>query len=355
MKHTILALIAFASCTNTFAQNNVGIGTTTPASSAVLDITSTTKGLLIPRMTTANRLAIASPAKGLMVFDNTTGTFWFYNGAAWVQVAEGGTFTLPYAGQDASGTSLQVTNTLAAGTAIAGKVSGSGANNIAVYGETISGSAIKGYSSNAGSVAVFASSLSGTGVKAYSFTGTALEVIGNVKISGGNTNPSEGAILTSDASGNAIWKNLKVGFTAKAGGNQNVNDGGIVVMAVNETYDAGNDFNSAGAAADPNTFITPVNGFYHFSARGYLTVTSSVDNIKYAAITIFLNGAEYTRESSNQPYNSSSNSEYELSIDEDIHLAAGDKITIKISQLNFGGSIAVLNNKTFCGHLIYAD
>lgn len=47
------------------AQSGVGIGTTTPNASAALDVTSTTKGLLIPRMTTAQRTAIASPAAGL--------------------------------------------------------------------------------------------------------------------------------------------------------------------------------------------------------------------------------------------------------------------------------------------------
>lgn len=74
------------------AQNgSVGIGTTTPHSSAVLDVQSTDKGMLIPRMTTAQRNLIASPATGLMVFDNTTGSFWFYNGSAWTELVGNGT------------------------------------------------------------------------------------------------------------------------------------------------------------------------------------------------------------------------------------------------------------------------
>ncbi len=52
-----------------------------PAASAMLDISSTTSGLLIPRMITAQRTAIAAPATGLKVYDTTTGTFWYYNGA----------------------------------------------------------------------------------------------------------------------------------------------------------------------------------------------------------------------------------------------------------------------------------
>jgi len=50
----------------------VGIGTTNPNSSALLDITSTTKGLLMPRMTTAQRNAIVSPAEGLLIYNTTT-------------------------------------------------------------------------------------------------------------------------------------------------------------------------------------------------------------------------------------------------------------------------------------------
>ena len=65
-----------------FAQ--VGIGTTSPDASAVLDMTSTTQGVLIPRMTTAQRGAIATPAIGLQVYDTDTSSIWSYNGASWV-------------------------------------------------------------------------------------------------------------------------------------------------------------------------------------------------------------------------------------------------------------------------------
>ncbi len=70
-----------------FAQ--VGIGTATPNTSAQLDVTSTNKGLLMPRMTTAQRTAIASPANGLIVFDITTNSFWYYNGTAWAVLSAG--------------------------------------------------------------------------------------------------------------------------------------------------------------------------------------------------------------------------------------------------------------------------
>ena len=71
------------------AQQNVGIGTTTPAASAQLDINSTTKGLLIPRLTSAQRIAIASPANGLQVYDTDSNSFWYYKGTTWVEITTG--------------------------------------------------------------------------------------------------------------------------------------------------------------------------------------------------------------------------------------------------------------------------
>jgi len=74
----------------TAVAQSVGIGTNTPASSAMLHINSTTKGLLIPRLTSAQRSAIASPVAGLQVYDTNTNGFWYYNGSAWFQMGAGG-------------------------------------------------------------------------------------------------------------------------------------------------------------------------------------------------------------------------------------------------------------------------
>lgn len=70
---------------------SIGIGTNTPNASAQLDITSTNKGILIPRMTAAQRAAIVSPASGLMVYETTSNSLWVYNGTVWVQYGSGGT------------------------------------------------------------------------------------------------------------------------------------------------------------------------------------------------------------------------------------------------------------------------
>jgi hypothetical protein len=77
-------LVSIALITISFATTaQVGIGTASPEATAVLEVVSTDKGLLMPRMTTTQRAAINSPATGLMVFDTTTNSFWYYDGTIW--------------------------------------------------------------------------------------------------------------------------------------------------------------------------------------------------------------------------------------------------------------------------------
>lgn len=88
--YTIASLGLF-SAFNINAQNNVGIGTSLPDESAMLEVQSTTQGILVPRMTETQRLlikganGIAPPATGLLVYqmDGTPG-FYYYNGLNWV-------------------------------------------------------------------------------------------------------------------------------------------------------------------------------------------------------------------------------------------------------------------------------
>jgi len=73
----LFILLAFTTCLSVHAQ--VGIGTTTPDASSQLEIVSTGKGLLIPRMTAAQLGGIASPATGLLVYQTDGVTGFYYN------------------------------------------------------------------------------------------------------------------------------------------------------------------------------------------------------------------------------------------------------------------------------------
>lgn len=83
--------ILFLASSSTLAQNNVGIGTTTPDQSAILDVESTSKGMLIPRLNTLQRLGIASPAQGLLVYDTDIDCFFYFSGTsnAWQNLCSG--------------------------------------------------------------------------------------------------------------------------------------------------------------------------------------------------------------------------------------------------------------------------
>jgi len=68
---------------------NVGIGTPTPDASSILELNSDDKGFLIPRMSAADRMAIVSPATGLMVYDIDDNSFWYYDGSNWTSFTSG--------------------------------------------------------------------------------------------------------------------------------------------------------------------------------------------------------------------------------------------------------------------------
>ncbi len=94
MKATILSLVFIVFGFTAYAQ--IGIGTTNPAATAALDIESTTKGLLFPRLTQTQRNAITNPALGLMIFCTNCaaqGEPQFYNGTSWVNMIGGAAST----------------------------------------------------------------------------------------------------------------------------------------------------------------------------------------------------------------------------------------------------------------------
>jgi hypothetical protein len=110
----------------------VGISETsiTPSPSAILELRSSVRGLLTPRMTTAERNAVASPATGLLIFNTTTNEFNVYNGSAWVSyfsfasVTSGG---VPYFN---SSSSMASSSVLAANAVVIGGGAGAAPSTI---------------------------------------------------------------------------------------------------------------------------------------------------------------------------------------------------------------------------------
>lgn len=89
MKQKILLFLALLLSTVAFAQ--VGIGTTQPHASSILELKSTTHGFLPPRMSTAERNSINDgvPSQGLVIFNTTENCMQWYNGSSWYNACDG--------------------------------------------------------------------------------------------------------------------------------------------------------------------------------------------------------------------------------------------------------------------------
>jgi hypothetical protein len=85
----ILTFLLFCQLNFVYAQNAaINSDGSAAHSSAILDVKATDKGVLVPRMTQAQRNAIATPATGLLIYQtDATAGFYYYNGSAWTAVS----------------------------------------------------------------------------------------------------------------------------------------------------------------------------------------------------------------------------------------------------------------------------
>lgn len=500
MKNLLLIILSFVLITRlSFAQ--VAINTTGSSAdpSAILDISSTTKGLLIPRMTTAQRTAIPTPALGLLVYDINTNSNWFYNGT-WTNMASSGGFSLPYSanvnlasplfdmvnngngdifyitnlgsgvglnsttvgGHSVSanstdgygiratsannysivGLSNNAANNLAAirgfnigggagihGSAVAdngiiGTTSAygragvrgestsqnglgvygtsDGTNSAGVFGENTStgygvygqsatgygvkgitfsstgfagvqgtnngpaGSGVSGISNTVNTYGVSGSSTDGTALYGSSTSGYALQTNGNLKISGGNTNPANGAVLTSDATGNAVWKKTKIAFKSKDIENYPYyappSNAEWKLLFSNEQYDFQNNFESyAGGTptANSGTFIAPITGLYHFDIAIKFQ-SALLDDIEESYIILRkqqgLTITDLDKSEGNYVYGSYSDVDYVNALmSTDVILQAGDKVWVIMYHDSDLGHDASIVNAQISGHLVFVD
>jgi hypothetical protein len=369
MKKIISTFLALATAWSLFAQNSVGIGTAIPNTSAVLDISSTSKGLLTPRMSTVQRNAISTPAKGLLVYDTDLNALYHYNGNVWTAVGGSGSFSLPYSGStNQTVDAFSISNT-SAGTAISGAVSansvaaikGNSTATVGGYGVLGSSTSTTGFGiggiNETGTAVYGFSSGSGTALRGVSTNGYGLLSSGNLRLTGGNTNPSAGAVLTSvDANGNAVWKPKKIAFNAYNTQTHNIAHNTLTTLFLDaETFDYGNNFNVLTAPVDNSTFIVPVSGVYHLSARSSLSISSLTTNIYQSQIRLRVNDIDILEIRGNAPDNQGGSSEIALSLSETIHLNAGDKVKIIVIQKNQLSITGIQLNSTFNGHLVFAD
>lgn len=82
MKKILFFILLASGIYNYLPAQSIGIGTTTPNNSAVVDVSSTNKGFLFPRMSLQQRLSISNPANGLHVFNTTFHSLEFYDSSA---------------------------------------------------------------------------------------------------------------------------------------------------------------------------------------------------------------------------------------------------------------------------------
>jgi D-alanyl-D-alanine dipeptidase len=195
MKKALFILLSSCIIPSVFAQS-VGIGTSAPDASARLDINSSSQGILIPRLSSAQRVAIAHPATGLLVFqtDGARG-FCYYNGLTWINLSNdspinsegfsslyGSTTTLAGSGSPGGANGPGATASFNLPTAIATDASGNlyvadeSGNRIrkitpAAVVTTLAGSGTRGAADGTGTAASF-----------YAPGGVATDALGNIYV-----------------------------------------------------------------------------------------------------------------------------------------------------------------------------
>ena len=149
--------------------SNIGVGTTTPNASAKLEVNSTVQGFLPPRMTTAQRDAILSPAAGLTIYNTTVNCLQWWNGTSWY---DGCGNNIPAAALSTLNcVGATTTGTLTSGTTASGVITSvpyTGGNGGTYAAQAIASAGVTGLTANlaAGTLAV------GAGNLVYTITGT---------------------------------------------------------------------------------------------------------------------------------------------------------------------------------------
>jgi hypothetical protein len=318
MKQLILLITLTFFYQAAFSQG-VGINTITPDPSAALDIQSSNKGLLVPRVALTSQVdgvTIANPANALLVFNTTNNAsldpgYYYNSGTAatpsWKSLSE---LTFPFykASSPAGSAGFQIDN----------------------YNGQVNAIAIKGYAAG-----------DGTGVYAQSDNRFALQVEGRLKIFGNSQNPGLGKVLTSDQIGGATWQDVPklpaVAFRATMSDEEIIPSGpqykvnfGIVGYDLSNSY---NDLNKTPS----HSFIVPVKGIYHFDVRIYFAFGDVDSDNKSVSLHLLKtnNGVSTPLAVSRETLDSGIDQLFATpSISADLNLDAGDVVHVEVNHNN---------------------
>jgi len=167
----------------------LGVNTVTPDASAAVDITSTTQGFLLPRLTTTQMNSITSPATGLMIFNISKDSVCYYNGSTWYGLSKGvGTVTSVGSGYGLTGGPITSFGTLVADTTV-------------LESQTRAGKQFIPYKNAIGSADLGSYNLTATGLIAKSTVsaGTQGSIVGQLKLATGSN--TSGITIQGAASG----------------------------------------------------------------------------------------------------------------------------------------------------------
>jgi hypothetical protein len=292
MKQIQLLIITLIIASFSFGQVAINTNGAAPHPSAILDIYSSNKGLLIPRVylqSSVDATTIPNPAGSLLVWNSNpnmpNGVEFYYNAGSsqspnWRPLQD---LTLPFTKSTSSnGAAFTIGN----------------------YSQDPASTAIKAVGGG---------------------SGNALEVSGKLKIAGNGQAPAAGKVLTSDANGNATWEGAvafsMVGARSDAAGDFAHNTERKVPF-LTEVYDLANNYvDSYGTPA--STFTVPVTGMYHFDVQvGWLN--SSADGQYTIRLYRLRNGVQ-----SSMAANSMHDAYFvQNSISIDVMLQAGDQVYV---------------------------
>lgn len=267
MKKIIVLLSILISTISGFSQVGINSDGSNPDNSSMLDIKSTSKGVLIPRMTQTERSSITSPANGLLVYQ-TNGTigFYFYDGSSWVRLANSSETVYT------SGTGISVSNNTITNTSPDQVVTLTSGGATSVTG-TYPNFTISSTDNNSGGTVTSVSA--GTGLNGGTITSTGTISMPNVGTSGTYGSATQVPVLTTDAQGRITGVvNTTISNVAPSAGSTNYIQNGT-------TQQTSSNFNVSGngtLGGDININGSDINGpGISGGTNGILRINSNTD------------------------------------------------------------------------------